>query len=811
MLPTLRQDLVFALRVLRRSPGFTAVALLTLALGIGANSAIFSVVNGVLLEPLPYADADRLVYIYSRFPTLEFDEFWVSPPEYRELQERSRSFQSIGAWRTTRVNIAGAENPARVTAALVTAEFFTTLGVSPMLGRPFTHEEEVGGTDVALISHGLWQRAFGGDPDIVGGTAEVDGRSATVAGVMPPGFDIEDAGVEVWFPAGIPEAPTNRASHWLRLVGRLAPGVGIEQARTELTALVASWSEVVPEGHVPNPDGHPFGLHSLQEEMVGGVQSALLILLAAVGLVLLIAVANVGNLLLAKSEGRRREVAVRLAIGAGRGRLVRQFLTESLILAVIGGALGLALGWAGLRAMLAVSPDSIPRIAEIGLSSEVILFTAGISLLAGIVFGLAPLLHVSGDRLAGALKEGGHQATVGAGRQRLRKAFVVAEVALAVMLVVGAGLLIRSLDALQRVDPGFEAENLTTFQLYLPETRYPDAAAAGSFYASLLERLEALPGVSSAAAMSGLPPLRDLNANDTEFEGVEPAPDRPHNVDYYQTVQGDYFETMGIDVVQGRGFQPGDDGEGTPVLLINETLARIYYPDQNPIGRRIQPSGAPYWMTIVGVVEDVKQGGLDEETGTELYFHNPQVAAAGVPQRTMNIVLRTPRAPGAIAPEIRGTVAGLDPSLPLAHLQSMEQNLAAVTSRPRFLTLLLGIFAALALVLAAVGTYGVMSYSVSERSHEIGIRMAMGAGARSVLGLVMAGGLGLAAAGLGLGLLGALGVTRLMQSMLFGVTATDPATFLAAPLVLAAVATAACFVPAWRAANTDPARVLREE
>lgn len=808
---TLRQDVAYALRVLRKSPGFTAVALLTLALGIGANSAIFSVVNGVLLEPLPYADSQELIYIYSQFPTMDFDEFWVSPPEYRELQERARSFESIGAWRTNRVNIAGAENPVRVTAALVTSEFFTTLGVSPILGRPFSHEEDMEDADVVVISHGLWERAFGGDPSAVGGTAEVNGRAATIVGVMPEGFDIEDAGVEVWAPTGIPEAPTNRASHWLRLVGRLAPGVSLEQARGELKELVASWADVVPEGHVPNPEGHPFAMHSLQEEMVGGVQTALLVLLAAVGLVLLIAVANVGNLLLAKSEGRRREVAVRLAIGAGRGRLVRQFLTESMILAVIGGALGLALGWAGLQVMLAVSPDSIPRIAEIQLDGRVVLFTVGISLAAGLLFGLAPLLHVAGDRVAGALKEGGHQSTAGSGRQRLRKAFVVAEVALAVMLVVGAGLLIRSLDALQRVDPGFQVDDLLTFQLYLPAARYDDAAVAGNFYATLLERLEALPGVAHAAAMSGLPPLRDLNANDTDFEGVERTADRPFNVDYYQTVQGDYFETMGIDVVEGRGFQPGDDGQGTPVVLINETLARIYYPDQNPIGRRIQPSGAPFWMTVVGVVEDVKQGGLDEATGTELYFNNPQVAAAGVPQRTMNIVLRTPRGPGSMAGEVRRVVSELDPSLPLAHFQSMEDNMAAVTSRPRFLTLLLGIFAALALTLAAVGTYGVMSYAVAERSHEIGIRMAMGARTGNVVGLIMGGGLALAGTGLVLGLAGAVGVSRVMQSLLFGVTATDVATYVVAPLVLATVATAACFIPAWRASRTDPARVLREE
>jgi len=386
ILRTLRQDLHFAIRTLRKSPGFTAVALLTLALGIGANSAIFSVVNGVLLKPLPYHQPDRLVYLYSQFPTMGFDEFWISPPEYRDLQERARSFSAIGAWRTGRVNVAGTENPVRVTSAIVSAEFFTALGVAPLLGRPFTAEEDrPNGPGVAVISYGLWRRVFGGDPQLVGSRVQIDGAPTTITGVMPDGFDIENAGVEVWVPVQIDAHPTNRASHYLHLVGRLAPGVSLAQARTEMQALVAGWREVVPSGHVPSPDNHPIRMRSLQEEETGGVQTALLLLLGAVGLVLLIAVANVGNLLLAKSEGRRREVAVRIAIGAGRGRLIRQFLTESLVLAAIGGGLGLVLGYGGLRLLLASSPDSLPRLGEIGLDGGVVLFTAGVSLLAGLL------------------------------------------------------------------------------------------------------------------------------------------------------------------------------------------------------------------------------------------------------------------------------------------------------------------------------------------------------------------------------------------------------------------------------------------
>jgi putative ABC transport system permease protein len=811
-LATLRQDALFALRVLRKSPGFAAVALLTLALGIGANSAIFSVVNGVLLRPLPYAQPGQLVYLYSQFPTMGFDDFWISPPEYRDLQQRARSFSAIGAWRTGRVNVAGAENPVRVTSAVVSAELFATLGVAPVIGRPFTtDEDQPNGPAVAVISHGLWQRVFGSDPQLAGKQVQIDGRPTTITGIMPEGYDLEDAGVEVWVPAGIGANPTNRASHYLRLVGRLAPGVTLEQARAELRDLVAAWRAAVPEGHVPSPEGHPMRLMSLQERMTGGVRTALLLLLAAVGLVLLIAVANVGNLLLAKSEGRKREVAVRIAIGAGRGRLVRQFLTESVVLALIGGGLGLLLGVVGLKVLLAGSPDSIPRAGEIGLDGRVVLFTLAVSVLAGLVFGLAPLLHLSTRSMAVALKEGAQRTTAAAARLRLRRGLVISEMALAALLVIGAGLLIRSLQKLQRVDPGFDPRGLLTFQLYLPPARYADANAASGFYAALLERLRALPGVQSAAAMSGLPPLRDVNANDTEFEGVAPSRDRPFNVDYYQILQGDYFQTMGIPLVEGRAFRPGDDASGTPVLLINQTLARRYYADQSPIGRRIRPGGASFWLTIVGVVKDVKQGGLAEPTGTELYFNNPQVAAANVAQRAMNVVVRTARPPLSLTAEVRAAVRELDPALPLARLQTMEQNIGQTIRRPAFVALLLGIFAALALVLAAVGTYGVLSYMVAERGHEIGIRMALGAQAGDVLGMVLRNGLVLAGSGLVLGLIGAIAATRLMRSLLFGVSATDLTTLFLAPVLLGVVAVAACIVPAHRATRVDPATVLRQE
>ena len=810
---TLIQDLSYALRSLRRAPGFTTVAVLTLALGIGANTAIFTVVSSVLLEPLGYRDPQRLVFIHSQFPTIGFDKFWISPPEYRDLQERARSYSDIGAWRTGQVSLSGLENPTRVTSAVASAELFSTLGVPARLGRAYNKEEDAQGVEpVAVISHRLWQSAFGGDSSLVGRLIEVNGTQRTLVGVMPPGFDVEDAGVDVWIPLALPANPTNRGSHFLNLVGRLAPGVTLDRARNEMGVLLTQWRDVVPSGHVPNDSTHRVVVKDLREEVVGDIRPALLILLGAVGFVLLIACANVANLLLAKAEVRQKEIAVRAALGAGRGRLLRQFLTESVALAVIGGAVGLLLGYWGLKGLLAASPDSVPRAASIGLDARVLLFTIGVSLFTGLLFGLAPLLHLSPRTMGLTLKEGGQRTTATGGRMLLRRLLVVSEVALAVVLVVGAGLLLRSFAALQRVDPGFDPRGVLTFQLFLTQAAYPEPNDRIAFFDRLSRRLEELPGVTRAAAMSGLPPLRDVNANDTEFEGKQQTPDGPvHNVDYYQVVTGDYFATMRIPIIDGRAFTASDDAAATPVVIINERLARVFYPGENPIGQRIRPSGpdGTPWYTVVGVSRDVKQGGLSEQAGTELYFHYPQTGTF-VP-RSMNVVVRSTRDPLLLVDDVRRAVWSVDRSLPLAYLQSMEANLAGSMSRPRFLARLLGIFALVALVLAAVGTYGVLSYSVAERQREIGIRMALGAETNRVMGMVLRDGLGVAALGLAIGVAGAFALTRLMATLLFGISTTDPATFVAAPAVLAVVALAACYLPARRATRVDPMDALRHE
>ncbi len=809
----LLRDLRYAARTLARSPLFTAVAVLTLGLGIGANTAIFSVVNGVLLEPLRYSNPGQLASVKSQFPTMGFDRFWVSPPEYLDLQEWSQAFETIGAYRTGSTSINADERPLRVTSAIASYELFRALGVDAAQGRYFTKDEDLPGGDPAtVISHGLWTRAFGEDPDIVGRTVLLDGSAATVVGVMPEGFDVDDAGVDVWQPLQLdPADPGGRGSHYLYLIGRLAPNATMAQAESELRGLVSTWGDRVPGTHTPSPDNHPFVMASLQDELTGPVRSQLWILLGAVGFVLLIACANVGNLLLARSETRQKEVSVRTALGAPRSRLVRQFLTESVLLSLLGGVAGVLIAGAGLRLLLAFSSGSIPRLDEIGLDGTVLGLTLLVAIVTGLIFGLAPILHLAGSA-SGGLREGGRGSTANRARQKVRQGLVVAEVALAVILVVGSGLMLRSFQALMDVDPGFRSEEMLTWQMRLPAADYPDASSQVAFYRSLKSNLEAVPGVLGMTAMSGLPPRRNVNANDTEFEGVERTQDGPaHNVDYYQYVTSDYFDVMEIPIVEGRAFNSSDEISELPVAVVNERLVRTFYDGQSPIGRRIRPSGGP-WLEIIGVVRDVKQGGLEEETGTELYFNYVQVGLlAGGGPRSMNVAIRTRGEPTGLASAARAEVLRLDDTLPLANLQSMEANMAGSLARPRFLTLLLGVFAGLALTLAAVGTYGVVSYFVAERNREIGIRMAMGAQPSAVLGLVLRHGGSLAIGGLVVGVLGAYSLSRLMQSLVFEVTTTDFATYALAPGILGAVALVACWLPARRAIRVDPAVVLRDD
>jgi len=820
------RDLRHALRNLARTPGFAVITILTLALGIGANTAIFSVVNAVILRPLGYPHPEQLVYISSQFPALGFDQFWVSPPEFLEFQERTHAFSVVGAFTTGQANLTAPDRPRRVNAGQASAELFKALGVNAQLGRTFDAAETLpNGPPVTILSNDIWKSAFGGAASVLGSDVEINGVRRTVIGIMPPRFDVADNRIEVWNPLVVDPAnrTQGRGSHFLYLIGRLAPGATLASAKAELDTVLAGWRASLQNPadptrgvHAPDSKNHRLRLDPLQTQVVGSARTAVFVLQGAVVFVLLIACANLANLLLARAESRHKEFAVRAALGAGRGTLLRQFMVEGCVLSCFGALLGLGVAVMGVRALIATYPDSLPRSAEVTLDLGVLVFTLVIALATGAVFGLAPLLHLSADATSLALKEGGTRSTAGAGRNRVRRGLVAAEVALAVALVIGAGLLLRTVMNLANVDSGFTRAQLVTFGTTLPNATYSKPDQVKGFYARLLDQLRVMPGVQSVAAMTGLPPLRQVNANDTDIEGYKAPPEGPFsNVDYYNTVTLGYVETMGIPVVEGRAFQPTD--ANVPVVLINQTMARTFYREQSPIGRRVRPSAPPGanvpWFTIVGVLKDVKQGGVDKKTGTELYFNFEQLLSngPGFGAATMNVVMRTTQPAEALAVAIRQTVAGLDQSLPVVKLRSVEDVFAESISRPRLLAQLLGIFAGLALLLAAIGSYGVLAYMVTERRREIGIRMALGADRSSVLRMILGQGLRLTLFGVLAGLTTAFALNRLIASLLFGVKPTDPATILGVVTLIVGVAVVACYLPARGATRVDPMIVLREE
>ncbi|GMV22651.1 MAG: hypothetical protein AMXMBFR57_26000 [Acidimicrobiia bacterium] len=815
-------DVRFALRTLRRNPAFALLTVLTLALGIGANTAIFSVVNGVLLRPLDYPKSDRLVFITTQFPTLGFDQFWMSLPEYAEFREHNQAFASVGGYSVGAINL-DTDPPSRPVQAVVTPDLMPTLGVAPLHGRWFEEQDSrPGAPPVTILSWELWQRAYGGEPSVVGRQIMLNNISTQVVGVMPRGYDVHEQRVEIWQPLTIDPAtfPTRRGGHFLYLIGRLKDDVSFDQAKADTERLVAQWRQIVPQGHVPGSPNHQLRLDPLKDDIIGAVKTPLLILQAAVVFVLLIACANLANLLLARAETRQREFAVRTAMGAGRRRLLRQFITEGVMLSLLASAVGVGLAWLGLRAMLAINPDAIPRTSAITLDGPVLLFTLAVAIGTGVVFGLAPLLHLT-QRLTIALRDGGRGTTTGALRKSLRGALVVSEVTLAVVLVIGASLLVRSFVNLLQVDAGFNRSHLSTFGVVLPGGTYSPERRV-QFYSDLQTRLGALPGVTGVTSMTGLPPNRAVNANDTDFEHITPPPPGtdpttpglppPENVDYYQTVTLGYTDTMGIPIVDGRAFESADVG-GAPVALVNETLARRFFTDRNPVGQRLKPGFNPAipWFTIVGVVKDVRQGGVDQPAGTELYLlaeQGPRIAQSA--PTNMNLVVRSERPLDALAPEIRRLVRDLDATLPVIRLQTMDEVFDRSVARPKFITWLLGVFAALALVLAAIGTYGILSYLVTERQQEIGIRMALGAPRGQVLWMVLRQGLLLAGLGLALGIAGALAAGRQLEHLLFGVSPTDAMTFVVVAALILATATLACLVPALRATRIDPMVALRE-
>jgi putative ABC transport system permease protein len=809
---TLLQDLRHALRGLAKNLGFSIVAVVTLALGIGANTAIFSVVNGVLLKPLPFPNPSRLISITFVSREHARDVFPLSDADFLDWQAQNRGFEKIAAYCNSHFNLTGASTPQLVRGTWVTADFFSLLGVKPKFGRAFTIEDARPGSPPGVVlSYRFWQERFRSDSDVVGRTLTLDGRNLTIIGVMPPGFVFPGSSSgslpgrnQLW--RILQMAPTRRGPYYLWGLGRLPSGVSADQARSELAAVGARIAQQNPlnNAHLV------FRSLPLQRAMVGDVRPALLILLAAVGFVLLIATANVANLHLARAAGRRREMAIRAALGASPFRLTRQLLTESLLVAALGGALGLAGAFVGLRLLLAISPGNLPRLQEIGLDWTVLEFTAGISLFSGIVFGLAPAFQLSRAGQVEAMKAGTRSATAGPGGGQARSLFVVAEVALSLMLVLGAGLLLKSFLRLQDVNPGFPSRNLLTMQVTLPHVRYPKDEQISAFYQRLLERIEVLPGVESAAITMALPPNHmDVTDNFT-VEGARIDPGQPPPLADLIFISPAYFKTLGVPLLKGRFFTDADRADAPKVAIINETMAKRFWPGADPIGKRLKTGGPERpknpWMEIVGVVGDVKYAGLDAVPEPALYQPHQQAA-----WEAMYVVVRMGKEPASLAPALQNAVWSLDRDLALAGSRTMDQLLFESVEEPRFRMTLMLVFAALALALASVGIYGLMAYAVTQRTQEIGVRLALGALPADVLRLILRQGLLLTLAGIGLGMAGSLALTRLLSSLLFEVSATDPLTFVGVASLLGAIALLACYIPARRAMKVDPLVALRYE
>ncbi len=813
------RDLRHAFRALFKNPGLAIAAVVCLALGVGANTAIFTVVNAVILRPLAFRDSERLVRVYTEFPTYGssggFRKFWMSAPELLDLRRLTRSWEYLEAYVTTGANVAGAAEPVRVTAAAITGGLMPMLGIAPQLGRAITPDDDRPGVSLAVvISDGFWRRALGGTSNIVGRELKINGLTATVVGVMPRGFAFppgETDPPELWYPQQIdPAKPGGRANHYESVIGKLKPGVSVEQAQQEFLQIMDEQGRhKAPKVHSFDSKFHTILARPYHGEVIGNVRPAMMLMLGAVGFVLLIACVNVGNLLLARAESRHHEMTVRKAIGASVWDLARQCLTEGLVLAVTGTVFGLAVAWAALRLILTFNDGAIPRAQEVAMDWRVLAFTAAASLITGIFFGLAPLAQFAGDTHE-SLKTATGRTTATTGAHLLRRIMVVSELALALMLLVGAGLMVRTFWKLQQVNIGIDPSRIVTMRIVLPQGQYGHPASVRQLWTRLLDRVTVMPGVQSATVLSGLPPLRQLNANDTDIEGyVKTAGGPDQNVDYYQAVAPGYFEMLHIPMVEGRAFNAGDGADANKVVIINQTMAKMFYGNQSPIGRRVRPSSnSNPWRTIVGVAADVKNAGVDKPTGTELYF--PYTQADGG-TRAMYLAVKTAGDPRTDLSTVRTQVAELDPTLPIAQVRLMEDVIAAANARPRFLTVLFSLFSFVAVVLAAVGIYGVMAFLVARRTREFGIRMAIGAAPGNILNLVLGQGMRMGLTGVAIGAFGALLLARLIRQFLFGVESFDPVTFGATAGLLMVVILAACIIPARRATRVDPMIALRYE
>lgn len=797
------QDLKYAFRGMIARPAFAVLVIATLALGIGANSAMFSIVNSVLLKPLPYDRPDELVYMYGSFKLN--GQAMVSPPDYLDYRARNTVFSSLGARTIFGASVlSGGDEPERVRSSIASANFFATLGVKPYRGRVFLPEEENGSHDVAIIAYGLWQRRYAGDAAMIGKTIPIDGRPHTIVGIMPPALD-RTMDVQVWRPIPFNTGETSvRRFHFLRLVGRLAPGVTLAQAQRHMDDIARSLEASYPE----NESWH-LTLVPYRDVVIGGVGPVLYILLGAVGLVLLIACGNVASLLLARATARSGEMAVRTALGAGRGRLVRQLLTESLLIGIVSGVVGLALAHYLLVGVRAVGDGMLPRLAEVEIDGVALAFTVAVSLLTSIVFGAAPALHAVRPDLAAAMKSLGKSSATRGGA-RARDTLVVAQVALSFVLLIGAGLLVRSLWELQNVKTGFDPARLLTGEISLPRDRYEHRADIQRFWDQLLDRVRAIPGVESAAATTLLP-LR--GGGDTYFyiEGRPPASDAEKMNATISTVTDDYFTTMRIPLVTGRTFDATDRGDGAGVTVISEGMAKRLFAGTTPVGKRLVVDfGKPFVAEIIGVVADVRIYGQANDAPDLMYFVSSQ-PSAGFGTSVMNLTARVRGDPAAFVTQVRAALRTLEPDVPLSSPQSMTDILSDSISGARFRTQLLAGFAGVALLLSLVGLYGMLAYTVTQRSREMGIRIALGALPPVVFGLVIRQGMVLVLTGIVLGLGGALAATRLLTAQLFEITPTDPAVFVVVAIALTVAGLAACILPARRATRADPIAALRIE
>jgi putative ABC transport system permease protein len=797
-------DIRYALRLLLRAPGFSAIAILTFAVGIGINTAVFNVVNGVLLRPLPYPDADRITLLWMDNRRQGIKEDITSYPNYLDWRDQSTSYAHMAAFTPGAVSLTGAGDPARVRAASVTANFFDVMGMAPIAGRVFTVENETPGRDaVVVLSHGLWQQLFAGAADVIGRSMQLNGRAYEVIGVMPQGLDGWPEKAELWRPlAPAEQLRAARNSFWLPVIGRLKPGVTVEQAQTEMHGIGTRLEQQYPSNR-------GFGVYvvGIQEQIVGSVQRGLLILLAAVGFVLLIACANLANLMLSRTSARRKELAVRTALGANRGRVMRQIVTETFVLALIGSAIGGVFAWWATRMFIALGGDSIPRQDSIAMDVRVLAFALILATVATLLSGIAPAMQASRRALVDHLREGARERIGGA--SRLRHALVAAQIALSLVLLTGAGLLIRTLWSMQRAERGFEPANVAMMTVGLPTTTYPGPPEARTFFARLTERIRALPGVTAVATGTGVLQPLVTNSGIFSIEG-KPVPPPEQRVEYpVEVVSPGFFETVGMKIIRGRGFTDADHADAPRVIVINETFARIGWPGEDPIGRRIragdETSQAP-WLTVVGIIADAHRSHVTRAIRPELYQSTLQVTP-----RTQTIMVRTAADPTAIVPAVRREVQALDPQLPLFNVTTLERELSLTLSQSRFQAVLLALFAAVSLLLATIGIYGVTSHAVSQRTQEVGVRIAMGARRTDVMRLMLVQHLRPAVAGLVVGVSGSFALSRFLQSLLFGVSATDPMTFASVALILLVAAVAACWVPARRATRVDPLVALRME